>query len=237
MADVDDLMAQIDQDLNVLFAPVAREIELELAKPKPNLSRIERRVTGRLGALFGFTAEEAASSALGLYFRGAITAARQLSGESGGSLDTVEFGKSRAERLWETGKHLREMLIANLRSFAGAKPGGKVTKDSVRSFFRDFLTVDGAANKLGLTGDHGLYEVRRHISFVVREEYGVGLQVAAVRRGANIKWNLHPRHPKADICDDYAKRDDFGLGPGVYPPGKVPRHPPHPHCLCHFTLV
>ena len=237
MADIDDLMEQIDADLDLLFAPIARDIEAELTSAKPNISRIERRVTGKLGTLFGFTAEEAAASPLGIYFRGAITAARALSGEGGGSLETVEFGQSRAERLWETGKHLREMITANLRAFAQAKPGGKITKDSVREFFRTFLTVDGAANKIGLTGDHGLYEVRRHVSFVVREEYGVGLQVAAVRRGANIKWNLHPRHPAVDICDEHAKRDDYGLGPGVYPPGKVPQFPPHPHCLCFFTLT
>ncbi len=237
MADIDDLMEQVDADLDLLFASVSREIERGLAADRPNLPAIERRVTGRLGSLFGFSPDEAAGSALGVYFRGAIEAARRLSGESGGSLETEEYGKARSLRLWETGAHLREMIIANLRSFAQAKPGGKITKDSVRDFFRGFLTIDGAKNKLGQTGDHGLYEVRRHISFVVREEYAVGVRVAAVRRGGNIKWNLSPRHPAVDICDDYAKRDDYGLGPGVYPPSRVPPHPPHPHCICYFTIA
>ena len=49
-----------------------------------------------------------------------------------------------------------------------------------------------------------------------------------------MKWNLSGSHPKADICDQYAKEDHDKLGPGVFPKEDVPRKP-HPHCYCYVT--
>ncbi len=45
------------------------------------------------------------------------------------------------------------------------------------------------------------------------------------------RWVLSDRHPKPDVCDVYAEQDLHGLGPGGYPPDKVPATP-HPHDLC-----
>jgi len=54
-----------------------------------------------------------------------------------------------------------------------------------------------------------------------------------------IKWNLSKSHPKKDICDELARANPVGLGPGVYPPDAVPfgGMPAHPHCLCYLTTV
>lgn len=49
-----------------------------------------------------------------------------------------------------------------------------------------------------------------------------------------MKWNLSSSHPKADICDEYAREDKFQLGAGLFPKTEVPRKP-HPHCYCHVT--
>lgn len=38
-----------------------------------------------------------------------------------------------------------------------------------------------------------------------------------------------------DICDQYERQDKYGLGPGNYPPSKVPIG--HPQCLCHTYPV
>lgn len=46
------------------------------------------------------------------------------------------------------------------------------------------------------------------------------------------RWRLSSRHSKIDICDFYAYADLYGLGPGIYPKDKLPRHPAHPHCMC-----
>lgn len=49
-----------------------------------------------------------------------------------------------------------------------------------------------------------------------------------------MKWNLSSSHPRPDDCDDYAKKDHYRLGPGVYKKGDTPRKP-HPQCLCYLT--
>ena len=51
-----------------------------------------------------------------------------------------------------------------------------------------------------------------------------------------MKWNLSSSHPRADSCDDYAKKDHYKMGRGVYKKGDTPRKP-HPQCLCYLTHV
>ena len=51
------------------------------------------------------------------------------------------------------------------------------------------------------------------------------------------RWVESTRHPAEDICDEYAKVDAYGLGPGIFPKDKAPELPAHPHCLCHYEKV
>lgn len=48
-----------------------------------------------------------------------------------------------------------------------------------------------------------------------------------------IQWDLSPDREQDWPCNcrDNAEAE-LGLGPGVYPKGKVPRYPDHPHCMC-----
>lgn len=50
-----------------------------------------------------------------------------------------------------------------------------------------------------------------------------------------VQWRLSARHPKIDICDDYARGGQNG--DGIYAPDQVPPYPPHPHCLCALLPV
>lgn len=50
------------------------------------------------------------------------------------------------------------------------------------------------------------------------------------------KWNLSGSHKKPDDCNKFAENDQYDMGAGVFPPGKVPNKP-HPHCLCYLTMV
>lgn len=52
-----------------------------------------------------------------------------------------------------------------------------------------------------------------------------------------VKWNLSGTHPtgKPDKCDQYAMQDVHDMGPGLYPPDRVPDKP-HPQCLCYTTF-
>ena len=47
-----------------------------------------------------------------------------------------------------------------------------------------------------------------------------------------VQYRMSRTHPQMDICDLYAKRDLYGMGPGIYPVGKCPLAPIHPHCRC-----
>lgn len=50
------------------------------------------------------------------------------------------------------------------------------------------------------------------------------------------RFVLSPNHPKPDICDEYARADQYGLGPGVYPVGKAP-WPAHPNTMSYLEAV
>lgn len=47
-----------------------------------------------------------------------------------------------------------------------------------------------------------------------------------------VQYRMSRTHPQIDICDLYAKRDLYGMGPGIYPKGMCPLAPIHPHCRC-----
>lgn len=50
------------------------------------------------------------------------------------------------------------------------------------------------------------------------------------------KFLLSPAHPRRDICDMHANANLYGLGKGVYPPGKNP-WPAHPNTLSYVMVV
>lgn len=53
-----------------------------------------------------------------------------------------------------------------------------------------------------------------------------------------LKWNTNSYRgdTKYDVCDELASQDLYGLGPGVYPVGRVPPKP-HPWCKCFTTSI
>lgn len=63
-----------------------------------------------------------------------------------------------------------------------------------------------------------------------QHEIGARLAVASPVVEA-IEWFLSHRHVVPDTCDVLAKADLFGLGPGFFPPERLPSRP-HPRCMC-----
>jgi len=51
-----------------------------------------------------------------------------------------------------------------------------------------------------------------------------------------VKWHLSGSHSRECECEELARQDRYGLGPGVYPPDKVPDRP-HPMCVVGGTIV
>lgn len=85
----------------------------------------------------------------------------------------------------------------------------------------------------------GSYPARRLARTEITRAHGQAtLQAASANpfvRG--VRWALSNRHPKQDICNEHATRDEYGLGPGVYPPDQVPEYPSHPQELCTLAPV
>lgn len=232
------LIVQIDSDLNDILADLRRDIDLELAKDAPDFARLERRITGRLTALFGLTPEALVDAPVGVYARAALTAARTLGGGPRLPVDLnreIE-GDTTPARLHRAAVKLRGMLFASL-AVVRDTPEGSPIKTKARGFFQNFLTVNGAANAIGATGDHGLYQIRRTLVTEATREHGVGVRYAAHVNGKTVRWILDPRHPSRDHCDVNAEADLYGLGRGYYPAQAVPKYPDHPHCLCRLVTA
>ena len=90
-----------------------------------------------------------------------------------------------------------------------------------------------------LTGPGNAYaNARRVFRTEMNRAHGEAYQAGAARHPAVIgmRFVLSPNHPKADICDVYARADDYGLGPGVYPIGKAP-WPAHPNTMSYLEAV
>lgn len=233
------LLAQVDKDLDALFAPLRSDIDRYLAEAKPNVTALERRINGRLGSMFGFREADFPDSPLGRYFQGALAAAHATATGTKTliPLDRQNQGGTVTERAWAGARNLRDMLVANIKHFSGLKASGPTTKDDVRGWFTSFLTTQGSGKALGTNGDHGLYQLRRLLHTEATREYGIGIRAVALTKGQAVRWRVSAFHVDQDQCDTNATQDLHGLGPGVYPANVVPRFPNHPHCKCRLEVV
>ncbi|HEU0299930.1 MAG TPA: hypothetical protein VFR37_10755 [Longimicrobium sp.] len=84
--------------------------------------------------------------------------------------------------------------------------------------------------------------VRNRVQLIARTEVMGAQHEAHVRSVeaspvvAAVRVSLSYSHPVPDQCDTAAHANLYSLGPGLYPPGKVPARF-HPRCLCKFTDV
>lgn len=88
----------------------------------------------------------------------------------------------------------------------------------------------GVATAMPRSGT-GSYPARRLMRTEITRAHGQATVHASEAIGALVRWELSGSHPKPDVCDDNASRDN-GFGPGVYRPRDVPRYPEHPQDLC-----
>lgn len=83
-----------------------------------------------------------------------------------------------------------------------------------------------------------LYDSRRIVRSetmnTMRETNAVALNDSPVVEAG--RWQTSGNHPEEDECDELARADAFGLGPGFYPPDQWP-FAPHPHCGCYQAGV
>ena len=101
----------------------------------------------------------------------------------------------------------------------------------------------GSAEKLDEAIQYFLErKVRYHSLVIARTEANNAFRAGHVEQAKaspwvrGIKWNLSASHRIECECEVLAEQDLYGLGPGVYPPDRLPERP-HPNCFCFFTDV
>ena len=101
----------------------------------------------------------------------------------------------------------------------------------------------GSAEKLDQAIEYFLErKVRYHSLVIARTEANNAFLAGHVEQAKasdwviGVKWNLSASHRTECECEELASRDRYGLGPGVYPPDRVPDRP-HPNCFCYMTDV
>lgn len=200
-------------------------------------------------------------------FPGMITVDDPLGGDAGrwrrrklaDALDTTRTwvdpnGYRLADRLWlaksadreQIDKHLKAGIIAGDSAVDIAKrleallqPQMQLLRHPVTGkVLPQHKQPSGVATRTPY-GSTGSYAARRLARTELTRAFGQGVITAAKANPfvSLIRWVLSGSHPEADICDDRASLDQYGLGPGTYAIAGVPRYPSHPHCLCYLSPV
>lgn len=90
-----------------------------------------------------------------------------------------------------------------------------------------------------ITDDASAYHnARRVFRTEINRAHGTAYQASVFEHSEVVgtRFLLSPAHPDVDICDMHAKINRYGLGVGVYPPGKSP-WPAHPNTLSYEEAV
>jgi len=134
----------------------------------------------------------------------------------------VEAGIVRGRSATEIGRGIRQFVLGS---------------DALtESELKDLRTVRGVERRLLGTSIKAKAQ-RLARSEIANSAWESGLQSAEqspIVKG--IKWNLSSRHSIWDVCDILSTQNLYGLGPGIYPPSKLPPRP-HPNDLCFLTDV
>jgi hypothetical protein len=141
-----------------------------------------------------------------------------------------------SDRLWLARQADRDAIDAILR---GAVVSGDDPLKAAKRL-EDYLTPAGRKTTTR-TPRSGMsnYAARRLARTEVSRAFNEARRQAAVRTPfvEGVKWNVSGNHPKADDCDDKARRSSRGMPAGVYRFGDEPRMPTHPNCRCFWTPV
>lgn len=133
-----------------------------------------------------------------------------------------------SDRIWRTSVEVRSRV--DLLMDYHIQRGTSAVE--IAALLEPFLTPGGLTPRTRTPyGTEGSYSARR----LARSEISVAAYRATINASianpfvAGVQWRLSGRHPKIDICDQYARGG--ANGDGIYTPETVPSWP-HPMCLC-----
>lgn len=164
----------------------------------------------------------------------------------------MEDGLQLSDRLWRNHLATRQTLELEL---VRAVTAGETAREATRQALLRAQVADAATlNQIELSRADALGDrMRGMLSPADSAAYGNALRVFrteinranlaatrktiyAVRGVVGTRFLLSPLHPRFDVCDVHAGVNLYGLGAGVYPPGRSPL-PAHPNTLSYEEVV
>lgn len=248
------IVERTDLEIRRLLSKAASAAESDLVRLSPGnvvrrgqMSGALQALRGTLGLLFadvGDTVKAGRTDAAQAAREASFDWVEPLLREAG--LSTAERDMLRAGAIATTERNVDLMLRRyNSEQLALSKQVYKTKQLSQGWVDRVINTSIGR----GLTAR----EIAREVRSSIRPNTAGGVAHAALRLGrtelnnsfhtaaivANadkpwaeaMEWHLSGSHARKDICDEYAGKDSWGLGDGIFPKNKVPDKP-HPNCFC-----
>lgn len=137
-----------------------------------------------------------------------------------------------SDRIWNVAALERRRLDLYLDTAIREGRGALTMSRELEAFLIPGRSLPATNAPYGTTAS---FDAMRLARTEITRAHGQAAQASAAMNPfvSGMKWNLSGRHPKIDICDQYARGGPNG--DGVYPLGEVPIYPPHPMCLCTLT--
>lgn len=148
-------------------------------------------------------------------------------------------GMSISDRIWKVSQKSRDSIRDILQTgIAMGRDPVQVARDLERYVRRGEGTLAMDYRKMmARMGKRIPKKLNYEALRLVRTEYSNAFREGLYSRGRTspsylgVKWMLAESHDVEDVCDELAKSDLYGMGPGIYPKGEEPVTP-HPNCRC-----
>lgn len=138
-----------------------------------------------------------------------------------------------SDRVWNTATLTRRQIDAYLEEGIREGKGALQLSRELRQFLTPGESLRRTDKPYGTTASFsGMRLARTEITRASNEAHRASAAMNPFVSG--MKWNLSARHPRIDICDDYARGGPNG--DGVYTIEDYPGIP-HPQCLCRSSNV
>lgn len=151
------------------------------------------------------------------------------------------LGDVEARREFEAVVRRWQGRVERLGQAPGRAPGDFTIRSATEQMIKDLREAE--AEQVDRVVDRWVLERARHQARQIARHETVEAYRDSYRETAReseavvgFRWRLSPLHPRPDVCDLYANQNLYGLGPGGYPPDRVPATP-HPNCLCVTSAI
>lgn len=141
---------------------------------------------------------------------------------------TAMEGIKASPRVWAEGQahRMQERVSTAIAS-------GQSARELARGLQAHLLGGEGA----GLSGSVSYQAQRLARTEISTAAWEAGAMTATLSPVTEaLIWRRSASHKKWDACDLMAGNDQYNLGAGVYPAGRIPARP-HPQCLCYQETI